>query len=153
MKGICTPSFLCTVWSWHWSEVNCCYSFFCYRTSFPLSYRQRTAELSAVESKLCLLPQGAQVIKAHVMETRAALWQFPAPSASIPTLPKTRPSAQPTGEDGLLSWQVGFSNTPSPLYWAMCSKGAVSFLIPIPSNSVEVSCKTKSTAFQRASVS
>lgn len=148
MKGICTPSFLCPVWSWHWSEVNCCYS----RTSFPLSHRQGTAELSAVESKLCLLPQGAQVIKACVMETRTALWQFPAPSALLPTLPKIRPSAQPRAEDGLLCWQVGFSTT-SPLYWVVCCQGAVFFLIPIPRNSGAVSCKTKSTAFQPASVS
>lgn len=124
MKGICPPSFPCTVWSWHWSEANCCYN----RTSFPLSHRQRTAELSAVESKLCLLPQGAQLIKAHVMETRTALWQFPAPSASLSTLPKIRPSAQPTAEDGLLCWQVGFRTT-STLYWAMCCQGAMSFLI------------------------
>lgn len=116
MKGICPPSFPCTVWSWHCSEVNCCYN----RTS--LSHRQRTAELSAVESKLCLLPQGAQVIKAHVKETRTALWQFPAPSASLPALPKIRPSAQPTAEDGRLYGQVGFSTT-SPPSWAMCCQG------------------------------
>lgn len=142
MKGICPPSFLSTVWSWHWSEVNCCYN----RTSFPLSHRQRTAELSAAESKLCHLLQGAQVVKAHVMETRTALWQFSAPSASLPNLPKIRPSA----EDGLLCWQVGFS-TASPLYGAMCCQGVVSFLIYIPSNSGAVSCKTKSTAFQSQS--
>lgn len=142
MKGICTRSFLCTVWSWHWSEVNCCYS----RTSFPLSHSQGTAELSAVESKLCLLPQGAQVIKARVMETRTALWQFPAPSALLPTLPKIRLSVQPRAEDGLLCRQVAFSTT-SP------STGPCTLLIPIPSNSGAVSCKTKSTAFQLASVS
>lgn len=142
MKGICPPSFPCTVWSWHWSEVNCCYN----RTS--LSHRQRTAELSAVESKLCLLPQGAQVIKAHVMETRTALWQFPAPSSSLLTLPKIRPSAQPTAEDGWLCWQVGFSAT-SPLCWAMCCQGAVSFLICIPSSSGAVFCKTKVQPFSQ----
>lgn len=152
LKGICLPTFPSTVWSWHWSEVkDCCYN----RSSFALSHRQRTAELSAVESKLCLLPQRAQVMKARAMETRTALQQFPAPCASLPILPKLRSTAQPAAANGqpvlpAWCWGVFGSRTSSPLSWAGCCQGAVSFLTCKPSNTGSAPAKLRSTGFQPA---